>query len=260
MMLTVIRHCTRIQSVVRGNRVRREIARRKAAPEPTLAVPGENGATLIYIGLDQNGLSLHDPVTLKRVDFPGTEPGSRQVARLHEISPLPSDTLYTPILDKAEEIMGYTLQLTMLGEFANGCCLRCETNAALDIIVLLQSLLEARGKQANPNSHVSHWDEEHQVHGEPRPFSELFSRRTYRLANFKNNDWHHGEEKYATPLKSATLRKLAAMEKGLGDGVRPKVAPLAIGDSDSDEEKEEARDAGVRVGGSQTPTLPPISC
>lgn len=254
MTMQAVLCCIRIQAVVRGNRVRRALEQKSNAK---LTKPGEDGATLVCIGLDQQGLSLHDPVTLKRLDFPGAEPGGRQVARLHEISPLPSDTLYTPILNKVDDILGFTLQISMLDEFANGCRLRFETDAAQDVMVLLQSLLEARGKLTNPKSHVSNWEEAHQVHAEPRPFSELFSRRTYRLANFKNNDWHQGEEKYATPLKSATLRKLAAMEKGLGDGVRPKVPPLAIGDSDSDDEGE-AHTAALRREGSQTPTLPPI--
>ena len=44
-------------------------------------------------------------------------------------------------------------------------------------------------------------------------------------------------------------------ENGLGDGVRPKIAPLAMGDSDEEEEDERERSRA----GSQTPTLPPIA-
>ena len=261
-MQRVLKYCVRIQAVARGIKTRRELARKNAAHTPKLAVAGVDGATLVHLSLDQGGLALHDPITLRRLDFPGAgESGSgRQTARLQEISPLPSATYCGGILDADDEIMGYTLQLTMLSEFAGGRCLRCETSAGHDIISLLHSLLEARGKQSNPNSHVSNWEEEHQVHAEPRPFSELLSRRTYRLANFKNSDWHDGTEKYATPMKSAALRKLAAMERmenGLGDGVRPKV-PYEADWSDSDEETPKAGPQAAGRG-SQTPTLPPIA-
>ena len=43
---------------------------------------------------------------------------------------------------------------------------RFETASAPDITHLLHALLEARGRQSNPNSHVSNWEEEHQVRQE----------------------------------------------------------------------------------------------
>ena len=51
------------------------------------------------------------------------------------------------------------------------------------------------------------------------------------------------------------MMQVIMAENGLGDGVRPKIAPLAIGDSDDEEEDEQERLRALR---SQTPTLPPI--
>jgi hypothetical protein len=49
-------------------------------------------------------------------------------------------------------------------------------------------------------------------------------------------------------------------ENGLGDGVRPRIAPLAIGDSgEEDEDLPSGRRGQGNTGGGQTPTLPPIA-
>ena len=106
-----------------------------------LAQDGVDGAVATFIGLDQGGLALYDPVTLRRVAFPEAEPKQRQVTRLQHISPLPADTRCDAILDLDDEPVSYTLHLT---DFDAGRRLKFETAAGAEIMDLLQSLMDAR--------------------------------------------------------------------------------------------------------------------
>ena len=231
-----------IQAVVRGNRARKRVKDRRERQEPVLAQDGVDGAVATFIGLDQGGLALYDPVTLRRIAFPGAEPKQRQVTRLQHISPLPADTRCDAILDLDDEPVSYTLHLT---DFDAGRRLKFETAAGAEIMDLLHSLMDARRERSSPSAVVSCWEEEHQVHAEARPYSDQLSRRTYRLANFKAPEWHGDIENYTSPLK----------ELGLADGVRPKVPPMPVLDSGSDEEPDPVEERLARV--PQLPELAP---